>query len=230
MTEFSPTSHVFLSKYLYYPSPSPFPSVKSPSAAPPRRKRPESIQVLPEHGSGSAFDGLFLGDGDGPGDGYDEDGSGLRIVGILGDDPLVPNPPPASSRSWPNQSRAIQYYNEVKSLTLDTQHLYCPLKRNNTLFDSFRLERSPKGVVLWVFQMTIAKEHRDAVSGFTILSTIVQKIRATLTASEGVEVKFVLVAPHKHGQVVKWNFPKELGDPSSDQVYGPISGGVSRRL
>jgi len=135
------------------------------------------------------------------------------------DDPLVSNPPPASSPSWPNQSRVIHYYNEVESLTLDTQHLYCPLRRDNPLFDSFCLERSPNGVVLWVFQMTIAKEHGGAVSGFTILSTIVQKIRATITASEGVEVKFVLVAPNKFGQVVKWNFPKELGDSSSDRVY-----------
>jgi len=134
------------------------------------------------------------------------------------DDLPVPNLPPASSPSWPNQSRTINCFNEVDSLILDDRHLYCPLKSNDPLFDSFCLERSSKGVMLWVFQMTIAKEYGGAVPGFSILSTIVQKIRATLMASEVVEVKFVLVAPNKSGQVVKWNFSKELVN-SLDKVY-----------
>ena len=52
--------------------------------------------------------------------------------------------------------------------------------------------------------MTIAKELGGAASGFNVLSTIMQKNQATLTASEGVEVKFVpVVAPHQPGQMVK---------------------------
>ena len=41
-------------------------------------------------------------------------------------DKLVPNPPPASSTSRPKQNRIIWLYNEVESLNLDIEHLYCP--------------------------------------------------------------------------------------------------------
>ena len=135
-------------------------------------------------------------------------------------DKLVPNPPPASSTSRPKQNRIIWLYNEVESLNLNTEHLYCPQNRTNPLFDSFCLETSSNlnRVILWVFQMTIAKEHRGVVSGFTILLTIVQKIKETFKASN-VEVKFVLVAPYKFSQVVKWNFPTELKGYSPNKVY-----------
>ena len=130
-------------------------------------------------------------------------------------DTLVPNPPPASSPSWPTQYRIVQLYNNVETLKLDTEHLYCLQRRTNPLFDSFCLETSPNEVILWVFQMMISKEHGAVVSGFTILSTIVQMIKESFK----VEVKFVLVAPYKFSQVVKWNFPKELEDYSLDKVY-----------
>jgi len=135
------------------------------------------------------------------------------------DTPLASSTPPTPSPSWPNQRRSIQFYNKVESLALDTRDLYWPLQRNNPLFDSICLESSSKGIILWVFQMTIAKEHGGAVSGFTVISMIVQKIQETLKAPEDVEVKFVLVAPDKVKQVVKWNFPKEWGFLRNTSVY-----------
>ena len=62
------------------------------------------------------------------------------------DDTLVPNPPLASSLSWPTQYRIIRPYKKVETLKLDTEHLHCPQKRTDPLFDSFAWKkRSPSG-------------------------------------------------------------------------------------
>lgn len=138
------------------------------------------------------------------------------------DAPLVSNPPLAPSCSWPNKLRSIHSYEKVESIKIGMDHLYCPLKSNNPLFNSFCLGRSSKGIILWVFQMTITKEHSGAVSDFAIILTIVQKIKQTLKVSE-VGVKFVLVTPFKVDQVVKWNFPEEFKGSSVHIQYLEVS-------
>jgi len=58
--------------------------------------------------------------------------------------------------------------------------------------------------------MAIAKEHGGAVSGFTILSTIMQKIRATVTAFE-VEVNSSLSHPLSLARWCSGTFRKSWG-------------------
>ncbi|KAK2462414.1 hypothetical protein APHAL10511_005720 [Amanita phalloides] len=99
----------------------------------------------------------------------------------------------------------ITFYYDVETIAPVMQHLYCPDKTNNPMFDSFFFEDSDDGVILWVFQMTIKKIHDAEESGFHILKKIKEK------SNEPVTVKFVLVMTYTEERVV-WNFPKDLED------------------
>ncbi|KZT05395.1 uncharacterized protein LAESUDRAFT_714932 [Laetiporus sulphureus 93-53] len=57
---------------------------------------------------------------------------------------------------------------------------YIPISQNNPLFDSFMIECDDDGATLWIFQMTVGKEHRGSASGYDIITGIEEFVRRQL--------------------------------------------------
>lgn len=112
--------------------------------------------------------------------------------------------------------RRVRYdYDDIDDITnLDTFCLYVPTKRNNPLFDAFFLEQpDPEShVIVWVFQMTIAKDHGASGTGFKLLQKLERKL-SSLIKDRTVEFRYVLVAPIPFGvsrQAVNWHMPMDV--------------------
>ncbi|KAK2459450.1 hypothetical protein APHAL10511_008527 [Amanita phalloides] len=120
----------------------------------------------------------------------------------------------------PNIRMDILFYDDVETIRLVTQQLYCTNQTNNPVFDSFFFECSDGGVILWVFQMTITRTHNAKESGFHNLEKL--KKRMASKFGEPVIVKFVLVIEYTEQQVM-WNLLKNLKDfgdvDDGDVVY-----------
>lgn len=110
----------------------------------------------------------------------------------------------ADSEFPPFAERSLQEYGNFADCALDPTHYYRPKNTKNPLFDSFFLHEGDDDVVVWVFQMTIAKDHDGKTSGFDLLEDLVTRVMKKFTPKK-VELKYVLVVPYYPDVAVRWN-------------------------
>ncbi|RXW23430.1 hypothetical protein EST38_g2419 [Candolleomyces aberdarensis] len=121
-----------------------------------------------------------------------------------GEEPTILSNPP----SFPRYAREIVPYNDIQEvLQASVLNYYLPSKRNNPFFDGFLLQRAVDHTVIWVFQLTIANQHAGGATGFELLQTLKENVEAY--AGHPVKLKYVLVAPFRHRQVVNWHLPND---------------------
>ena len=82
---------------------------------------------------------------------------------------------------------------------------YVPNAFNNPLFDSFfvELRTGPLTAVVWIFQVTTAKDHEGSPQGYPLIDAI----KAVAPAHAQVELNYVLVCPEPKRQV-SWKMPE----------------------
>ena len=73
-------------------------------------------------------------------------------------------------------------------------------------------------VVVWVFQMTIARNHDGKTSGFTKLKTLVPRLKEKFNVKQ-VEFKYVIVVPYGQDVAVRWHMLLGWKDP---EVRGDV--------
>lgn len=137
-------------------------------------------------------------------DGTVQTGCGARMASPF---PLPKHIPPASASRVqdvpPGREHVI--YNDVEGIQVQgdsCSKFYIPRLHNNPLFDALCFSRTDTGdIVLWLFQVTIAKKHTGSSSGFQLLSDLVERTKAA-HATSAVNVNLVLVVPsHQRWQV-----------------------------
>jgi len=117
---------------------------------------------------------------------------------------------------WRHRERLT--YDKIEDIILNDSSYYCPHRHNNPLFDAFFFSVEDGRVVLWILQMTIARMHDGAPSGFDLVRSL-RKRASDVWKEHLVEVKYVLVAPHVNANYhVEWNFAAEFEDQKGE-VY-----------
>lgn len=139
----------------------------------------------------------------------------LNEVPTLGD-----NSSTNSSQSFTPRTtlRSVNTYNDIDECILGDTNIFRPTQMNNPLFDSFFLQKTENTIIIWVLQMTIAKQHGGAKKGFDILTKLRKRVKEKYS-SMTVEMQYVLVVPYKcSGVAVQWNM---------SQGWKDLEGGVS---
>lgn len=126
-----------------------------------------------------------------------------------------PNPPVI----LPIQKRLVVTYGraELPTLLLHETRCYVSMQRTNPLFDAFFVQVTQESVVLWVFQMTITKDHGGSTKGVEVLLQIREQVKSRY-GIEGKEVKvrYVLVAPLYSDRRITWTMPDEWSAVEGD--------------
>ena len=121
-----------------------------------------------------------------------------------------------SKAPWRHRERLT--YDKIEGITLNDSTYYCPHRHNNPLFDAFFFSVEDGRVVLWILQMTIARKHDGAPSGFNFVGSL--RERASHVWKEHlVEIKYVLVVPRANVSFhVEWSFAAEF-EGHEGEVY-----------
>ncbi|KAI0064018.1 hypothetical protein BV25DRAFT_1914676 [Artomyces pyxidatus] len=121
----------------------------------------------------------------------------------MGKTPILP---------WMNWTRPVDVDGEATSSSSEYKLLHSSC---NTLFDAFVIDRTRR--ILWICQMTVAKEHRGSAREYEIIGQLRRKIEAAFKVK--IDVKFVLVVPDEPRRPYEWHLP---GGRSQPDVQGSV--------
>ena len=117
---------------------------------------------------------------------------------------------------WAHRERVR--YDKIENIFTTELSYYCPNRRNNPLFDAIFLSVEDGRIVLWILQMTIAREHKCVRSGFDLVRSFRKRV-SDVWIQDQVEVKYVLIVPRLNATYdVEWNFTAEF-DEHEGEVY-----------
>ncbi|KAI0739518.1 hypothetical protein C8Q80DRAFT_1274577 [Daedaleopsis nitida] len=136
-----------------------------------------------------------------------------RVIDIEQDKLTLGVPEPHESCIPVNSTRRLIEYAKLAECALDPEEYYRPRNPNNPLFDSFFSHEGQDNVVVWVFQMTIAKDDDDKTGGFVILAELVARVQEKFPQKAG--LKYVLVVPYQPDVAVRCRL-----SPGWDEVRG----------
>lgn len=145
--------------------------------------------------------------------GFSVEADGTMFQTTIDDNDLSP---PANSSSTlnplvrlPIRNRPVVTYSKaiLPTLLLQETRCYAPMQRNNPLFDSFFVQLTQEFAVLWVFQMTITKDHGGSGKGVELLLQIREQVKSQ--HGKTVKVRYVLVAPLYSDRRITWTMPDE---------------------